>query len=518
MPVAPQFQIVQMRELCDQLKIAPEHIRRKQMDACELLASEIESEHLYPLDYVIFRLTGYRTESVDQPMLLGDPLRNDLVALVAILSRGLHLPSENMLSAQEVADLFGVSKRTISRLRKEGLVFHWVVERDGRRRIGCNKQTAEDFFKTHKERLRTATKFSQLSLVEQKTIIDAASHYEGSELTLNALASELAKKNHRGTETIRLLLKHSDQTNPVYNYLPPLTSKDAALIHRAIRMGIRWKTLQQRYRRTSAAMRKAVLRMKTQNFRDDLIPYVEMPSFKRKDGADVILGVDVVTDSQPLECTVTVESTSNYSELLQRDELAIVSAMHLLNYRSAHSISSLPYSPNARMIDRIETDLRWSFLLQQQLVLSTLQAGLAVFVQHLGRPLSELPLQQSLAITRRAITTIWDVVSTVDPTKGQKVTRIATSHLDRLLSREQSLERTRRASAIRKIASLPFPCSEVVSWSRVLPHLEPEKLPSDVRELYEMRFGWRGKPKSIAEMASLLTRSESSIVRALRKW
>ena len=80
MPVAPQFQIVQMRELCDQLKIAPEHIRRKQMDACELLASEIESEHLYPLDYVIFLLTGYRTESVDQPMLLGDPLRNDLVA------------------------------------------------------------------------------------------------------------------------------------------------------------------------------------------------------------------------------------------------------------------------------------------------------------------------------------------------------------------------------------------------------------------------------------------------------
>ena len=97
MPVAPQFQIVQMRELCDQLKIAPEHIRRKQMDACELLASEIESEHLYPLDYVIFRLTGYRTESVDQPMLLGDPLRNDLVALVAILSRRLHLPPENML-------------------------------------------------------------------------------------------------------------------------------------------------------------------------------------------------------------------------------------------------------------------------------------------------------------------------------------------------------------------------------------------------------------------------------------
>ena len=42
MPIAPSFQTLQLKELGEQIKIAPEHIRQKQMDAAEKLTTTAE--------------------------------------------------------------------------------------------------------------------------------------------------------------------------------------------------------------------------------------------------------------------------------------------------------------------------------------------------------------------------------------------------------------------------------------------------------------------------------------------
>ncbi|MDP6693589.1 MAG: helix-turn-helix domain-containing protein, partial [Phycisphaerales bacterium] len=460
---------------------------------------------------------GYRVDSDDHPMFLGDPLRNDLVSLIAVVSRTLGLSGKNMLSVQEVADLFAVSKRTISRLRKEGLVFHWVVDQDGRRRIGCNKLTAEHFLSKNKRRLSSASGFSQLTREEQASVIDAAMSYSGSDLTLNALANELAKKKHRGLETIRLLLKNSDQAKSVFKHHPPLTRHDARVIQRATRLGVQWKTMQNHYKRTIPALRRAVLRMRATDLRADKIQYVEMPSFSRDDAAEVILGVEVIRNTITPQLLLTIETASSSSMLSESDEMATVSAMHLLCYRASNMIESLGYSPTAASLDRIETDLRWVFLLQQKLTMSALSAGLAVFVQHVGRPLSELPQLQCIDLTRRAIAFIWDILSTIDPSRGQKVNRVAVAYIDRMLSQERSLARPSQASANRESASLSLPFHNLVSWTRLLPRKEPEFFPSPVQKIQEMRFGWIGNPKTIEEIATILGCSEAIVLRQLKK-
>jgi RNA polymerase primary sigma factor len=518
MPISLQLQIKELRELGDQIKIAPNHVRKKQMSACESLVEEIECDKVYPLDYVVFRLTGYRIDSENQPMLPGEPLKSDLVSLVAIISRTLILSPENMLTVEEVAALFKVSKRTISRLRKDGLIFHWIVEIDGRRRIGCNKQTAEHFLATHQERLRSAICFSQLSLQEQNTIMREAESFQGSNLSLNAIARELAKKNQRGVETIRLILKNNDRVQKVYKHVPPLDQKDIRLIQRAIRLGVRWRTIQNRFQRTIPAIRKALLRVRSLDLYGDEIPFVTLSSFSRKDVEEVVLGVDVVTETPPIALVLDVDDLLQPISLTDKDELSLVSAMHLLSSRTKLAISTLQYAPTIREIDRIETDLRWIFVLRQQLVLSAMPAGLAVFVQHVERPLSELPIQQSLEIVRRTLATIWDIVATIDPSRGQKVSRVVVAQIDRMLSIEQSLARPRRASANRQSVKLFFPSNDVVSWARLLPQIRPCAVPSNVRQMYEMRFGWKGNPKTIVEIASLLGCSEVSVTRALRRW
>jgi len=403
-------------------------------------------------------------------------------------------------------------------LRKEGLVFHWVTEKYGRRRIGCNSRTANQFLITHKDRLRTATSFSQLSAEEQKTIIYAAKSYKGPELTLNALAKELVKKNHRGVETIRLLIKNNDQIQKVYKHIPSFDQGDTRLVQRAIRFGVRWKTIQKRFHRTIPALRKAVLRLKSLDLHDDTIPFVALPSFSRKDAEEVILHVDVVINTNPPTLIFDVDETRSPFAISESDELSLVSAMHLLSFKATHAIALLPYAPTTMEIDRIETDLRWVFVLRQQLVISAMPAGLAVFVQHVEKPLSELPLQQSLDIMRKTLAIIWDVIANIDPTRGQKVSRLATAQIDRMLSRETSIARPKRASAKRESASISFPCTDLVSWSRLLPKTDPKLIPSQVREIYAMRFGWNGNPKTIIEIASILDCSEVSVTRALQRW
>ncbi|MDP7008762.1 MAG: hypothetical protein QGI78_04235 [Phycisphaerales bacterium] len=517
MPIAPRFQIKQLQEFGEQICRAPDHVRVKQMDACEQLASEISQDHLYPLDYVVFRITGYRVESEYQLNLLGDPLRSDLVTLVAVISRTLNLKRGGMLALEEIAQLYGVSNRTVQRLRKEGLVFHWTVDASAKKKLGCRKETAAQFFKHHKKRIQTASAFSQLTTNEQKLLINAAQQYKGKGLTLNALAKELARTNHRGLETIRTLLKNNEGTQHTYVQTAPLSMTDAKIVRRAKRRGVSWKLLQRRFGRTPEAMRKAIIRLKVAELKEDNISFIELPSFQREDAAEIILGVSSVKSLSPPHLEISAEKNVD-----QRDddgqELALVSAMHLLKFRASHAIALLPYAPPARIIDRIETDLRWAFQIQQQLMLQTLPAGLAVCTQHVGMPLADLPLQQSTTFVKNTIALIWSVLSTIDPTKGQKLQSLSISHIDRVLSQEGIPPRRGRASARRSTTTLPFPSNELISWSRLLPQKTPEEVAEESKAYYALKFGWVGFPRTVMEIAREAQCSEIKVVRGLQKW
>jgi hypothetical protein len=156
-----------MLEFALQVERAPENIRRKQMLAAEELLHEIDDEGLYPIDYVVYRITAYRSDSANEVILLGSALRGDLVALVARVSRTLQLTDEGMLSVQEVAEQLQISTRTLSRLRSEGFLMYWVVQGNGKKRLGCSSQMIDDFVSRNKDRLTRASAFSRLSEIEQ---------------------------------------------------------------------------------------------------------------------------------------------------------------------------------------------------------------------------------------------------------------------------------------------------------------------------------------------------------------
>jgi hypothetical protein len=473
MPIAPKFHIEDMYDLALQMKRAPESVRKKQIQAAEDLLVDIEEETIYPLDYIVYRITKYRGDEIEQPMLAGNALTGDLVSLIAIVSRTLDIDAEGMLTVADAATKLRVSPRTISRLRKDGLVFYWVVEPDKRRRLGCTDEMLQSFMKRKKERLTSASRFSRLSAEEKRWIVDAALQYRGFGRSLNDVAVELSKKTGRGQETIRELLHGDEQAHALLHHPPPLSKHDAKVVERARRMGVSWEKITSKYKRSRDALRKAVARQRATRLKQLEVLHIELDVFQRNDAQEVILGSPIVLNVPPPLLTIDPLTFGRYSIAQSTsEEIAIVSAMHLLRKRANSHIKTLGYSPKVSSVNQIENDLYWSFLLQQQLMLNAFPPSLAVAVQHAGRPLHELPSGKILSLVQQVIVVVGDVCGMLDPSKGQNTAKTPASVLDRALSSLDISQTKDVAAARQKAPFIRCPFHNVVPWSYLIPTMQ----------------------------------------------
>lgn len=522
MPIASRFHTNHVRTFASQISRAPESIRAIQLGAAEQLLLEIEEDALYPFDYIVYRITEYRGENVNQPMLLGSALLSDLVSLIAIVSRTLDLPAHGMLTAEQVAAELGVSTRTINRLRHEGLVFHWVLEKSGRRRIGCAIPTLNEFRKRNSGRIQKASQFSRLTSTQKQEIVTLAMQFEGKKQTLSEVAAEISKHSTRGHETIRLLLKQTDSTSTTFSQPKALSRKDARDIEQELRNGTTWDELTFRYQRTVGAMRKSLARLRATRLKQLDISYVELEVFLREDAEEIILGAPSAQDVLPPLLMLESLEFGQGNTGLEGEETAIVSAMHLLRRRASKQSKAMKYSPPEKILDRIETDLRWSFSLQQKLVIESMPSSLAVAVQHVGRPLHELPLNQLISLVNHVINVVGETCGTLDPSKGQSAARTPASILDRNLHLTDKQVKPLRASAKYKTIELKHPFHQIVPWSYLLARrnvpLLAQETSSELEQLVAMRFGWCGRPRTINEIANQLNKSNIWVSRQLRSW
>ena len=174
------------------------------------------------------------------------------------------------------------------------------------------------------------------------------------------------------------------------------------------------------------------------------------------------------------------------------------------------------------MLDRIETDLRWSYLLQQELILLALPTANSVAVQHIGRPLDELPSKKLVVLMNNVIRTVANVCSTLDPSKGQTIEKTPAFVLDRLLSASGTPEIVDRAAARRSAICFSCPFHEVVPWSTLIPRVNLPKQALDksieCSEVVAMKYGWSGRPLTVIEIAQKLDRNHLWVRRQFRGW
>src|SRR4028119_1040898 len=96
MAIVAKFRIGSVAALARQMTFAPHDTRAAQVAAAEELLHDIDPAKAYPLEFVVFRITGYRPKTAREDLLTGIALQHDLGLLVEQVSDTLSVRTASL--------------------------------------------------------------------------------------------------------------------------------------------------------------------------------------------------------------------------------------------------------------------------------------------------------------------------------------------------------------------------------------------------------------------------------------
>lgn len=523
MPRTASFASVVLQDLFRELEYAPDETHRRQMDAAEELLQDLHPDRLYPEDFIIYRITSYRSDRPgSRTAVVGAALRGDLVNFIQRLSWDLDLSSEQSrgqaVEMDVLAERLGISRRTLQRCRRDGLVMHWIRDQSGQRRLSCFSDALDRFLAEHGGRIAAASSRRRVGADERSRLITEAGHAVATEpgVSLNEVALRLAVQSGRGHETVRRVLRRADATasNPIFSGHGPLTDRDVAIAMRARQRGVPMRHIADHFCRSEDALHRAVRRTR-RRWLSGLVP----PSG---------LGEGSLTMPESGEAlphpSLLLQGKFSYPAdaiLLQRD----LEGHGYLLLRAADGVSLMNTAPTAVSLDAVETDLRWATMLHLRAILRCWPVAMQSIEDRVQQKINELPRDQRAPLLLVAMETIVAQLEEQGPSNVAMIPDAISSALDVELDRLHVIPRPGRASA-RARPSLGLFESIVranIAWPHLLPTAQRLKVlevmaPEDVVRI-RRRHGLDGTyPWTLQQLADVEQTTASVIARRLDRF
>ncbi len=558
MPRLSTIAVAAVEHIADQLRFAPPEALLRAVERVEELAGEIDPAAEYPADWVMFRVTGYRADRAAGAMspIRGGALLADLSALAERLSRGAHVPVEHarragMPGVAELCARWKVSRKTIDRFRKRGLIARRVEDSRARASLVFAPGVVERFESGHARELARGAAFSRIDPDTEERMVRRAARYRRLfGWSISTTAARLAERFGRSHEAVRGLLLR--QGAAAGRPPPPRVKRDAGRDYlRALSRGTEPREIAER----AGVTARGVLRAAALSRRELLVELAasgaletwRSPAFERKDAAEVILGAPAAREGLGApgmtDLLRLIVAARPRDPRPPAEERARALAYHFLRYSAARAIETLDdQHPGATALDEIETRLRWAARLKAELMRPQMHLVIETLESLLRGPPEELPGLNSAQLAALLGAAVGGLGEAVDQFEPQRPARGAPGRLAapaglavaRACARwmkSQGLEggtRPAGRAATRLLEGVRIPdwTQSVAPWQR---WLEPgerarddaAKLDEDKREFLAARFGWDGTPpRTLAEIAGArgTTPSRAAVLerRALR--
>jgi RNA polymerase sigma factor (sigma-70 family) len=434
------YRLESLSLLARQLGFAPADVRASQLASAESLVSELEPQKAYPLDYVVFRVTGYSPKAADAAELLaGAAVLHDLCLMIEEVSDGMDLrtaeQSEPILSIDDVTERFNVTSKTIQRWRKKGLVSRRFFFPDGKKRVGFLLSSIERFVSTHSDAVERGANFSQVTDKERDAILRHAERLaEKCRCCVREITRRLARRFDRSPLTILHTIRRHDQQNPAeaifQRSAPEVKDTTRVRIIRGAKKRVPLTVLAERSRRSRSAVYRVLLDDRIERLARRKAKFHDDPIYHQADALDAVNAIvgsadAAIVSGEPVRIP---KGLPPYLQDLYRTPLLTPQQERALflkfNYHKMLFVQARrrfdPELARKRELDQLDAHWKDALAVKNRIVASNLRLVVSVARKHLqtGMNLMELISEGNITLMR--------AVESFDIHKGVRFSTYAT--------------------------------------------------------------------------------------------
>ncbi len=533
MPRLSALRLGELDDLAAGLRFAPTSRIIEALNRAIDLASSIDPDQLYPEDWLVQRITGYRPDLAEPAMIVGKALLSDLSAFTQRISSHAKLDADLLsiptLSLEELCQRWSVSSRTIERYRHDGLIALSMLDHRGRAKLAFATASVEAFESSHHRLLKNARSATRLTPSTRDHIVRTASRAQQRYgWSLNETADRIAQRTGRSHETIRQILF---QQGGKRTSLHP-GDRSRAVMHRAQLMGVPVSLLAERYGKSPASVRRIINEHRAMVVRSVGVLVEDRAAFVAPGATEKILDVPTARNHlrEPIATTADefVQSALASSPPDKSEEQAAARALRFLLWRSRRCVSAPAIQrPTAAALDRAETDLRWSLLLVVKLAQTQRPFAIKTIEARLERSLLTLPAREARSLHAAVMDAIVHAVWGFDPYRGGRLASPVGLAVDRAVAswmtvHADSLGSSRGRARVKNVALLDWR-TRLAPWARWVeadPRLlrRIELIPDPARQAATLAYGLSGDaPMTIEDISTSLDFSRRRLTILMRQ-
>jgi RNA polymerase primary sigma factor len=466
-----RFRLDSLAQLSRQMEFAPQDVRQQQIAAAEDLLYLIDPSKAYPIEFVIYKITGYRRRSAGRELLTGLALQHDLGLLIEQVSATLEMQTsalaEPVLCIDDVCERFNVTSKTIQRWRRKGLAARRFIYNDGKRRVGFLLRSVERFINAHGEQVAGKANLSQVGSDELHQILRRARRLAECGCPVSEITRRVGRVMNRSPLAVLHTIKKHDQEHPAESILPKAgaeleesqrqailegTENGLSIAQLAAQMGLpRWTIY-----RAVIEQRAARLLERRLRFYDDSLYHQDDASA----AIDAIVAQEELGDEPRREDLRIPRDLPPYLQELYRTPLlsrsrerALFLKLNFHKYQFAHARRRLDSEKlRNRDLNRLEAILAEAAATKNQIVRANLRLVVSVARKHVrpGVGLLELVSEGNLVLMR--------AVEGFDMHRGHRFSTYATLALMKGFARSvpQMVAATRRNTGdVEALAAVP---------------------------------------------------------------
>lgn len=498
----PKYKHLAMKQLGDfQMRAASDSRRMEQTFLAENLVQEIDSEKQYPFDYIWFRITGYRPEHDSRVIIEGVELLHDIGCLIEDLSESAGMSAEQMpetvLTTEQVTERYGVSSKTVSRWRQQGLIGRRLLF-GKRKRIAFLESTLERFEINNQKKISRGRSFHHLSDREKQDIILRARVLVREGCSLSMISRQMAEEISRAPETIRYTIRQFDQSYPDLAIFPKhggtMNAQSKQRLFQQFQRGVSVAILADRHRCSRASVYRLVNEVRALELSRKQIEFIDHPSFEDLENEKDILGAEPPAQQQ--KAVKPPKGLPAYLQhlyevpLLSREQEGYL--FRRMNYRKCKAVQLLsnlhPSRAKKDQMDHIELLLRDAKQIKNRVVRANLRLVVSVTKRHVGTSgnFFELISDGNMSLMR--------AVEKFDFSRGNKFSTYATWAIMKNFARSIPVESYRR--------------DRFRTGLDVFFEIEPDNRTNQ----YEKESEWRGMKRAIGDILDQLDQRERKII------